>query len=179
MGDCEPTEQGSERFRKSFACAAATAVVGWGALYAVTMSRTGALPPSITLLYNLPISVVFLTLGFELALSLELQALRRSLVRLAPFLAVWLLGLVLLWLRLGRLRINVSGHMAWLSMMLAHAVMRRAPVWLLALVGLVFVECAWFNFVWFHGTSGRNGLLAGVLLAALLLVVERVGLRRG
>lgn len=125
------------------------------------------------LVYNAPIALLFLVLAAEVAICFINQGVRRTLAERGPMVALWLVGLVLLFLRLGTPRIEVSGHMVWLPMLTVQSLLLRFPAWLTGVGVAGTLIAAWLKFAVFRGPSGVPGLLVGTTLALLLVILSR------
>lgn len=139
------------------ACTAAFAVV-W-----VLWKR----PTAWGFLYDVPISFPFFLL--------LLGSIKGGRGGLAPYAAVWLLGLGVLFARTvlhpaGWIVFPVSGHMTWCVLMAAHAWRWHAPRWVDGVVLTVFLETVAFKVAHRSWLDGLAGLAVGAALAALLLV---------
>src|SRR5262249_10913200 len=162
--------------RSRFGAAAvlsAFATVGASAGWIGLRLLHGHLVPWFGLFYNLPIALAFVTLAAEVLLSavgLTGYAFAR---RYRGILIAWGLGVALLYLRLVTKSIDVSGHAAWSVLMLAHAITLRAPFWLVAYLLAVLVQVLALKWIVLGGHSGLHGLLAGLLLAFVLWVLQR------
>jgi hypothetical protein len=159
------------RFQVSLVLGVAGTALVWGGFALLVAPRlSGWVVSPLGYAYNIPITLPFLVLAAELALSLRTVSLRRN----TPYALVWAIGLVQLFLRVGLDVIPVSGHLTWLVLMLAHSWRRGWSKWFVALVGLILVQAAYFNIVIFGQQQyGVNGLLFGSLLALVLVGLDR------
>lgn len=124
--------------------------------------------------YNIPISILFAILGLELLVSI-LPPIKARLLAQLPFIFIWLIGFAQLYLRLIERNINISGHLTWLTMMLAHSLIRRIPPWFIALIVLIWVKCLYFYFnVMASPHDGIMGILFGSFLSLLLWRLNRI-----
>jgi len=141
--------------------------------YAIGLTRQGREHLAIGLAYNAPIALLFLVLATELAIYSLVHDVRRTFADRGLMLTLWLVGFLILFLRLVTPGIEVSGHMTWLPLLSAQSFVLRFPPWLtaLGLAGTLFA--AWLKFAVFRGPSGGPGILVGMSLALLLLIVSQ------
>ena len=123
-----------------------------------------------SLIYNLPISFLFATLAVELFLS-TMPFGWDTFKPQIPFVVIWAVGLIQLYLRLVEHSIPASGHMTWIPLLLTQIRLRRLPVWFMGIAAAVLVQVAWFNFYELPTVfAGRNGLLLGAALSLALWI---------
>ena len=130
------------------------------------------------LLYNAPIAFLFLVLAAEATLRVFAVGPRRALAERSAIAMVWLLGAIILYLRLVSRSVEISGHMVWLPLLVAHAFVLGFPRWFMAIAVLAFVVAAWLKFAVFRGPSGAPGLIIGAVLSLALLAWHRWGEHR-
>jgi hypothetical protein len=138
-------------------------VFAWAALLAAAAVR-GREIAAFSILYNLPITLVFGSLGFDLVIRGVQAGPRRLLAAHGPVLLAWAGGAVVLFLRLVTNSIDVSGHMTWAILMATQCLVERAPRWFTALAWGVVVQVFLLKVFVLGGQSGAWGILAGGLL---------------
>ena len=100
-----------------------------------TRQREAETFPPFSVFYNLPITLAFSALAFDL-LSRSLTLGRTRLFKHhGVLLLVWSVGGALLALRLVTKSIDVSGHMTWSVLMAVQCLGLKAPRWLRRLCG--------------------------------------------
>jgi|GEM_PF-6493446 len=124
--------------------------------------------------YNIPITTIFAVYALELFLSTFIPPSREKILNNVPYLIVWGIGFVQLYLRLVSKSIDISGHMTWAGLMIAHSVLRGFPWWMHLLALGVWLHAAYFNYILWENTSGENGTILGIVLALLLIVLKRM-----
>ena len=129
------------------------------------------------LLYNGPIAFVFLVLLSELVVIARHRTVTSFIRSHAITLLAWSLAATLLALRLGPTGLEISGHMTWAPLLAADAWIRGFPAWFVSIAMLGGFAAAYLKFAVFGGPSGGPGLVAGGVLAALL-VLGSAGERR-
>lgn len=127
-----------------------------------------------SLLYNGPIAFVFLVLLSELIVLARHRTVAAVIRSHAITLLAWSLAATMLALRLGPTRLEISGHMTWAPLLAADAWIRGFPAWFVSVAVLGALAAAYLKFAVFAGPSGGPGLVAGGVLAGLL-VLRSVG----
>ena len=123
--------------------------------------------------YNGPIAVLFLMIGSYLAVRLIRLGLLGFMRAHAAELVLWVLGIGLLYLRLGRRSVEVSGHLAWLPLPTAQSWAYGFPRVVVAVGIAATLTACYLKFAVFRGPSGAPGALAGVCLAGGFLLSRR------
>jgi hypothetical protein len=144
----------------------------WIALMALAAVR-GRQVPAFSVVYNLPITLVFGALGLDLAIRAADVGVRRALITHGPVITVWSAGAVLLFLRLITRSIDVSGHMTWALVMATQCLVEGAPRWFTVFAWCIVFQVLLLKLFVLGGQSGAWGLLAGGLLSAALVTLER------
>jgi hypothetical protein len=145
----------------------------WVALLALAAVR-GREIPAFSIAYNLPITLVFGALGLDLAIRAADVGARRALVMYGPVIGVWAAGAVVLFLRLIARSIDVSGHMTWALIMGMQCLVEGAPRWFTAAAWCLVFQVLFLKLFVLGGQSATWGLLAGGLLGAALMILDRV-----
>jgi hypothetical protein len=154
------------------------AMVAWGGMIAWLWMR-GHAGSGFSVFYNLPISVLFIGLLAHEGWMCRTQGARVYLKRHAPVVIVWVLGFVVLYLRLIAKSVDVSGHMTWALIMAAQCYAYRLPGWFCALVAGVCLQVLGLKVFWLGGVSVYWGLLAGGVLGAGMILGVRMGRGHG
>ena len=128
--------------------------------------------------YNVPITTILAVYALELFFSTFTPPIREKIVNNASYLIIWGIGFFQLYLRLVSKSIDMSGHMTWAGLMIAHSFLREFPWWMHLLAVGVWLHAAYFNFILWENTSGENGTILGIILAILLVVAQRVSIRK-
>ena len=148
------------------------ASVAWLGLIGVFVVRGHPLP-WFSVLYNVPISLVFSGLFVHCAYSGCLLGPRRFAHAYGPLVLVWTVGAVVLVLRLVTKTIDVSGHMAWLVMMGVQCLVQHLPLWFTVSVWAVGAQVLVLKLFVLGGHSGQTGLVVGGLLGAAVGAAAR------
>jgi hypothetical protein len=128
--------------------------------------------------YNGPIAFVFLVLVSELVVLARHRTTSAVIRSHAVTLVAWSIAAILLVLRLGPSRIEISGHMTWAPLLAADAWIRGFPASFVTLALLGAVAAAYLKLAVFGGPSGGPGLVAGGILAGILVFCSAVERRR-
>ena len=142
-------------------------------LYAIGLVLSGKPDAMRQVFYNAPIAFVFSVLAIEFVLIWSRQGWRGLIRSRGASLLTWLVATIVLLLRLGPTRIDVSGHLTWLPMLTADAWVRGLPVWFLGWAAAATGLAIYLKFGVFGGPSGPPGILTGSVLAAVLLCNAR------
>ncbi|HJU43791.1 MAG TPA: hypothetical protein VJ691_13280 [Vicinamibacterales bacterium] len=86
--------------------------------------------------------------------------------------AVWIVGFIVLFLRLVAKNVEISGHMTWLPIHTAQSLVLKMPAWFIGVAAASTVAAIWQKFVEFRGPSGLPGLMLGVGLALAILAAN-------
>ena len=148
------------------------AVFAWVVLVTVLIFRHRPIP-WFSLAYNIPITLLFAGLVLHLVWVGIRLGWTRFIAAFAPLGVVWVVGAVLLFLRLGMKSIDVSGHMAWSLMMGVQCVVQRLPVWFTAAVWAVAVQVLLLKLLVLGGHSGQKGIAVGALLGGAVWIATR------
>lgn len=125
------------------------------------------------LFYNIPIFIPFLILAWQMIFSAHANGFKKSIQSNQSFVLIWIIGFILLYLRLGLQIIEISGHMTWVVLMLTHSYIKRLPWEFIAFVVLIALHAGYYNFFVFSSKiSGLNGILMGSLLSLILFGLE-------
>lgn len=163
-----PAPLTGRHFAAALALGAVSAAGLWGGWTAVQLIH-GRSIAGWPLLWNLPISSVFLVMTWQTLIAATV--LRGAFVRrFRAILVAWGIGFALLALRLGAQAIDVSGHMTWAILLGTQSVVLRLPAWFTALIWLVALQVLLLKLTVLGGESGYKGLLAGGMLAALVVL---------
>jgi hypothetical protein len=137
--------------------------------YTLWLNQRGGTDALRSILYNGPTGFVFLVLLAEL-IVLARYCTTSALIRShGATLVVWAIAATLLALRLGPMGIEVSGHMTWAPVLVADAWIRGFPAWFVALAIVGGVSAIYLKLEVFGGPSGVPGLVAGGVLAGILV----------
>ncbi|MGH1362782.1 MAG: hypothetical protein ACRBF0_04440 [Calditrichia bacterium] len=145
----------------------------WFKLNWFSQQTTGYVSPHL-FSYNIPITTIFAVYALELFFSVFFPPSRKSLLEHAPYLIIWGVGFVQLYLRLVTHSIDISGHMTWAGLMVAHSVLRKFPRWMHLCAMAVWLHAAYFNYILWGTSSGVNGTILGIVLSVLLIVLNRL-----
>ena len=145
--------------------------------YTLLLMGAGRNDMARALLYNGPIAFVFLVLLAELVVLARHRTVTAVIRSHAITLIAWSLAATLLALRLGPTRLEISGHMTWAPLLVADAWIRGFPAWFVTVAMLGALAAAYLKFAVFGGPSGGPGLVAGGILAGVL-VLASAGERR-
>jgi hypothetical protein len=148
------------------------ATAAWLALVALLIVR-GTKVPWFSIAYNVPITLVFAALLFHAIHAYMVLGRQRFIVAYARLGAVWIVGAILLFLRLRSKSIDVSGHMAWSVMMGVQAVAQRLPLWFISATWAVATQVLLLKLLVLGGQSGQAGLVVGALLASAVWIATR------
>jgi hypothetical protein len=141
------------------------ATAAWLGLVALLIVR-GNQVPWFSIAYNVPITLVFAGLLFHAMHAFVMLGRQRFIAAYGGLGAVWIVGAILLFLRLGFKAIDVSGHMAWSVMMGVQAVAQRLPMWFISATWAVVTQVLLLKLLVLGGQSGQAGLVVGALLAS-------------
>ena len=119
-------------------------------------------PSARNLVYNVPISLSFSLLLWEMIFSRAPK----------PYWIVWTLGAAELVARI-LYWFPASGHIVWCILMTVHARHRHAPRWVRVYVALVFAQSVVFKVAFGGISGGLAGAGFGAALAWLLAVLLR------
>jgi len=148
-------------------------VAVWFKVNWLSQQTTGYVSPHL-FSYNIPITTIFAVYALELFFSACLPPSRKSLLQHAPYLIVWGIGFVQLYLRLVTHSIDISGHMTWAGLMIAHSVLRKFLWWMHLCAVAVWLHAAYFNYILWGSSSGVNGTILGVGLAVMLIWLKNI-----
>jgi hypothetical protein len=141
-------------------------------VYAASLATQRPGNMALPLLYNAPIGFIFLVLLAHMTLKLlqlgPLQFLRANVV----LVALWVVGAALLYLRLISKSVEVSGHLAWLPLLTVQLWVSAFPRWMITIGIISTLSVIYLKFAIFRGPSGLPGLIAGVILAAALVLLR-------
>ena len=143
----------------------------WGILafvYVDELAASGRQDAGLALAYNLPVFFLFLVVASAFAIRLGRLGPRRFVQSHFPALAVWSIGLVVLYLRLVAKTVEISGHLAWLPLLTVQTWVLGLPSWVGAVGVAATLSAAYLKFAVFQGPSGAPGLAIGLLLAGAL-----------
>ena len=143
--------------------------------YAVGLATRGRADIFTALAYNAPIALFFLVLAAEFVVHVFHVGLPAGVRDRGPLLAIWLIGFVVLYLRLAAKSVEISGHLTWLPVLTAQSWALGFPAWFTGLGVLSTLTALGLKLVVFRGPSGIPGILVGMLLAMALLVLSRRG----
>ena len=142
--------------------------VYWAAL----MAR-GRSDLAIALLYNAPVAFLFLVLLAHMAIRALRLGVTSFLRLFGGTLLIWVVGAIILYLRLVSKSLEVSGHLAWLPLLTVQSWLHGFPSWVVALGVLSIASALYLKLAVFQGPSGIPGLVAGVLLAGTMVLLDR------
>ncbi len=166
MGQYKQVGEGKGRLAIALGAIATLAVMS---LYAFGLIRRGRADIARSLLYNVPVAFMFLTLLAHMVLSV-VQGPKAFVAARWPLLLSWCVGSGFLYLRLVEKNIEISGHMVWLPLLLAHAWVERLPSWFLCVGFMSTLAALWMKIAVFGGPSGIPGTLVGCLLGTLVAI---------
>jgi hypothetical protein len=157
--------------RLAIALGVAVWLLGAGA-YGLALFSTKPAEAGTSLLYNAPIAFLFLIVLTHMTLQAARLGVSGFVRAHGSTMAVWMVGVAILYLRLVSKNIEVSGHLAWLPLLTAQLWTSRFPTWLVVVGAVATVAAMYMKFFMFRGPSGVPGLIAGVILGAALLIFQ-------
>ena len=163
----------SDTFKLSLLCGFINTVVVWILFWFFRDNYTCWSATPMGLLYNVPISFPFFVLCWDMIFSFRHVTFLEGLRKNTAYVVIWIVGLIVLYLRLVTRTSNISGHMTWLMVMPVHSYLRKFPISFILLIFLITVQAGYFNFALFpSGRSGLCGVCFGFLLSCLLIVLN-------
>jgi hypothetical protein len=144
----------------------------WVVLLLVATARGRTIAP-FSLAYNVPITLAFGALAFDILVRVATLGRARFIREHAGLAAAWAIGAVVLALRLFAKSIDVSGHMSWSLLMGVQCVVESAPRWFTVFVSAIVIEVVFLKAFVLGGHSGVWGALAGLVLGGILIIDVR------
>jgi hypothetical protein len=150
----------------------ALASVAWLGLAIFLLFRHGPFPWFLVG-YNVPITLVFAGLVVHMVWTGTRLERSQIIASYAPLGVVWLIGGVVLFLRLVTQSIDVSGHMVWSVMMGVQCSVHRLPFWFTASAWAVVLQVLLLKLFVIGGHSGQKGIVIGILLGVAVWFTTR------
>ncbi len=146
--------------------------LAWCGMAALLLVR-GKSIPWFSFWYNMPITLVFGSMALHLAASALHPPRPHLLARHAGVIVAWTLGATVLWFRLVSKSIDISGHMCWAVLLGIQCHVFGLPWWFIIIVWAVATQVLLLKLLVLGGSSGQSGLVAGLVLGALLWAITK------
>jgi hypothetical protein len=169
----------ADSFEQSFFFGLISTLIVWSLFWSMKSEHTGWSATPKGLLYNVPISFPFFVLCWEMLFSFRHRSFVEGIKNNAAYLLVWIVGAVILYLRLVTETIQVSGHMTWLMIMPVWSALRKLPLGFTLFIIIIAIQAGYFNFVLFPSIkSGLWGVVFGAVLSCFLVILVHIHNKR-